>query len=80
VCPTAFRSSADDNVNGSMYFTQRRCAEYILPKVKVLQIFVCVPAVKLPYMYIAITRSIARRHTSQNRLCRVNIMQSTSGR
>jgi hypothetical protein len=30
--------------------------------------------------YIAITRSIARRQTAQNALCRVNMMQSTSGR
>lgn len=30
--------------------------------------------------YIPIARSIARRHTAQNVLCRVNMMQSTSGR
>jgi len=36
---------------------------------------------ELPYpAYIAITRSIARRHTAQNVLCRVNMMQSSSGR
>jgi hypothetical protein len=41
----------------------------------------CVSALRLPYpAYIPITRSSARRHTAQNLLCRVNIMQSTSGR
>jgi hypothetical protein len=40
----------------------------------------CVSAVKQPYVYIPITRSIALRHTAQNAICRVNIMQSTSGR
>ena len=41
----------------------------------------CVSAVSQLYpAYIPITRSIALRHTAQNVLCRVNIMQSTSGR
>jgi hypothetical protein len=41
----------------------------------------CVSAVSRPYpAYIPITRSIARRHTAQNVLCRVNMMQSTSER
>jgi hypothetical protein len=41
----------------------------------------CVSAVIPPHpAYIPIPLSIARRHTAQNLLCRVNMMQSTSGR